>query len=198
MPNIPQLYIISGCNGAGKTTASFTILPEILDCKEFVNADEIARGLSPFQPEKVAIEAGKIMLRRIDELLKEKTDFAIETTLASKTYKNTILSAKKNGYNVTLVYFWLNSVELAQERVKARVKEGGHNIDSEVIYRRYFAGIRNLFDIYLPIVDMAIIYDNSNINHVLAAKKELEKDMEITDNYIFNKILGYYDNAGKK
>ncbi|MDR0829030.1 MAG: zeta toxin family protein [Prevotellaceae bacterium] len=198
MAKTPQLYIISGCNGAGKTTASFTILPEILDCKEFVNADEIARGLSPFQPEKVAIEAGKIMLRRIEELLKEKTNFAIETTLASKTYKNTILSAKKNGYNITLVYFWLNSVELAKERVKTRVKEGGHNIDSEVINRRYFAGIKNLVDIYLPIVDMAMIYDNSNIKHVFVAEKEFEKNIKIIDNQIFNKILEYYDGTSKK
>jgi predicted ABC-type ATPase len=198
MQKTPQLYIISGCNGAGKTTASFTILPKILDCKEFVNADEIARGLSPFQPEKVAIEAGKIMLRRIDELSKEKTNFAIETTLASKTYKNTILSAKTNGYNVTLVYFWLNSVELANERVKTRVKEGGHNIDSKVINRRYFAGIKNLFDIYLPIVDMAIIYDNSTIKHVFVAEKEIEKDIKIIDNKIFNKILECYDSTGTK
>ena len=154
MAKTPQLYIISGCNGAGKTTASYTILPEILECKEFVNADEIARGLSPFQPEKVAIEAGKIMLKRIDELLKEKTNFAIETTLASKTYNHTILSAREKGYNITLIYFWLSSVELAKERVKKRVLEGGHNIESQVIERRYYAGIKNLFDIYLPLVDI--------------------------------------------
>jgi len=198
MTNTPQLYIISGCNGAGKTTASYTILPEILECKEFVNADEIARGLSPFQPEKVAIEAGKIMIRRIDELLREKTNFAIETTLASRTYKNTILSAREKGYNITLVYFWLNNVELAKERVKNRVKEGGHNIDSQVIDRRYYAGIKNLFDIYLPIVDIALIYDNSNIQHIFIAKKEFENDIQIIENQIFNKILEKYDNASKK
>jgi len=198
MIKTPQLYIISGCNGAGKTTASYTILPEILECKEFVNADEIARGLSPFQPEKVAIEAGKIMLRRIDELLREKTNFAIETTLASKTYKNTILTAREKGYNITLVYFWLNNVELARERVKNRVKEGGHNIDSQVIERRYYSGIKNLFDIYLPIVDIALIYDNSNIQHIFIAKKEFENNIQIIENQIFNKILERYDNTGKK
>ena len=198
MTKTPQLYIISGCNGAGKTTASYTILPEILDCKEFVNADEIARGLSPFQPEKVAIEAGKIMLRRIDELLNEKTNFAIETTLASKTYKNTILLAHEKGYNITLVYFWLGSVELAKERVKNRVLEGGHNIEKQVIERRYYAGIKNLFEIYLPIVDMAMIYDNSSIEHILIAEKILNKKVQIVNNQLFNSILEKYDYANKK
>jgi len=198
MIKTPHLYIISGCNGAGKTTASYTILPEILECKEFVNADEIARGLSPFQPEKVAIEAGKIMLKRIEELLREKTNFAIETTLASRTYKNTILSAREKGYNITLIYFWLNNVELAKERVKNRVKEGGHNIENQIIERRYYAGIKNLFDIYLPIVDMALIYDNSNIQHIFIAKKEFENNIQIIESQIFNKILEKYDNTNKK
>ena len=198
MSKTPQLYIISGCNGAGKTTASYTILPEILDCKEFVNADEIARGLSPFQPEKVAIEAGKIMLRRIDELLKDKTNFAIETTLASKTYKNTILSAREKGYNITLLYFWLGSVKLAKERVKNRVLEGGHNIENQTIERRYYAGIKNLFDMYLPITDMAMIYDNSSIQHILMAEKTLNNNIQIADNQLFNKILEKYDYTSKK
>lgn len=113
-----KLYIISGCNGAGKTTASFTILPEILNCKEFVNADEIAKGLSPFQPEKVAFEAGRIMLKRINELISENENFAFETTLSTRSYKNKIIEAKAKGYGVTLLFFWLQSTELAKERVK--------------------------------------------------------------------------------
>lgn len=117
---MPNLYIISGCNGAGKTTASYSVLPDMLDCKEFVNADEIARGLSPFQPDKVAIEAGRIMLNRINELLAKKVDFAFEITLASKSYRNFVKKAQLNGYFVTLVYFWLNSVDLAIERVDRR------------------------------------------------------------------------------
>lgn len=133
---MPNLYIISGCNGAGKTTASFTVLPEMLNCQEFVNADEIARGLSPFQPEKVAVEAGRIMLQRIDELIKKQTDFGIETTLATRSYTQTIKKSKSQGYNITLVYFWLSSPELAIARVKRRVAEGGHNIPEEVIRRR--------------------------------------------------------------
>jgi predicted ABC-type ATPase len=198
MAKASQLYIISGCNGAGKTTASYTILPEILDCKEFINADEIARGLSPFQPEKAAIEAGKIMLKRVGEFLKEKTDFAIETTLASKSYKNIILQAREMGYNITLIYFWLSSVELAKERVKNRVREGGHNISSEVIVRRYYRGLKNLFDIYLPLVDMALLYDNSNAKHLFIAEKEFENDIKIIEKQIFNEILYEYDKAGKE
>ena len=136
-----ELYIIAGCNGAGKTTASFTILPEILDCKEFVNADEIAKGLSPFQPEKVSFEAGRIMLERINDLLDRKENFAFETTLASKSYKSKIFLAREKGYNVTLLFFWLRNVNLAIERVKTRVLEGGHNIEIEVIKRRYINGV---------------------------------------------------------
>ncbi|WP_243718060.1 zeta toxin family protein [Pedobacter changchengzhani] len=102
---MPNLYIISGCNGAGKTTASFTVLPEMLNCREFVNADEIARGISPFNIESVAIQAGKIMLNRIDELLKQRIDFAIETTLTTKSYLNTIKRAKEAGYKISLLYF---------------------------------------------------------------------------------------------
>ena len=169
-----NLYIIAGCNGAGKTTASFTILPEIINCKEFVNADEIARGLSPFQPEKVSFEAGRIMLNRINELLKENKSFAFETTLSTRSYKNKINEAKENGYTITLLFFWLQNIELAKERVRVRVSEGGHNIEPEIIQRRYFNGIKNLFEIYLPIVDGALIFDNSNGKHELLAQKTVD------------------------
>lgn len=164
-----ELYIIAGCNGAGKTTASFTILPEMLDCKEFVNADEIARGLSPFQPEKVSFKAGRIMLERITDLLESKENFAFETTLATKSYRSIISLARADGYNVTLLFFWLQNVNLAIERVKTRVLEGGHNIETEVIERRYKRGIKNLFEIYLPIADEVMIFDNSEGKHELIA-----------------------------
>ena len=118
-----KLYIIAGCNGAGKTTASFTILPEVLDCKEFINADEIAKGLSPFQPESVAVQAGRIMLARMDELLQKGETFAFETTLATKSYKQKIEWAQANGYEVTLLFFWLRNVIMAKERVAQRVSE---------------------------------------------------------------------------
>jgi predicted ABC-type ATPase len=172
-----KLYIISGCNGAGKTTASFNILPELLNCKEFVNADEIARGLSPFQPENVSIEAGRLMLKRIDELINSNQDFSFETTLSTKSFINTIEFAKSKGYYVTLIFFWLESVELAKDRVRKRVSEGGHNIESDVIERRYKAGIKNLFKLYFNKVDSLLIYDNSTAESELIAEKEIEDEL---------------------
>lgn len=187
-------YIVAGCNGAGKTTASFTILPEILDCKEFVNADEIAKGLSPFQPESVAFESGRIMLNRIAELLQENKSFAFETTLSTKSYKSKIIEAKSKGYRVTLLFFWLQNIELAKERVKIRVSEGGHNIESDVIERRYIRGIKNLFDIYLSIVDGALIFDNSEGQHELLADKQIDGILNIKNQAKFNFLKNYYDN----
>lgn len=186
-----NLYIIAGCNGAGKTTASFTILPDILDCKEFVNADEIAKGLSPFQPEKVAFEAGRIMLHRINELLQQNENFAFETTLSTKSYKNKVLEAKNKNYNVTLLFFWLKNPELAKERVKTRVLEGGHNISEDVIERRYTKGIKNLFDIYIPIMDQVLIFDNSEGKHQLIAEKSSTEELNILDEHKFNELKSY-------
>lgn len=159
------MFIISGCNGAGKTTASFSILPEMLNCTEFVNADEIAKGLSPFNPESVAIQAGKIMLARIHELIEQGADFAFETTLATKSHYNLIQEVHERGFFVTLLYFWLSSPDQAVIRVAQRVSEGGHNIPENVIRRRYRAGIRNLFRIYLPVCDYWTIYDSTDINY---------------------------------
>lgn len=122
---MPNLYIIAGCNGAGKTTASYTVLPEMLNCEEFINADEIAKGLSPFNPEKAAIESGRIMLNKIQRLIEAGTDFAFETTLSTKSYVKIIQKAREKGYDITLLFFWLDSIELAIERVKTRVIEGG-------------------------------------------------------------------------
>ena len=190
-----DLYIISGCNGAGKTTASFTILPEILNCKEFVNADEIAKGLSPFQPEKVSIEAGRIMLERINDLLNSQENFAFETTLATRSYRSKIFLAKERGYNVTLLFFWLRNADLAIERVRTRVIEGGHHIETEVIKRRYKNGIKNLFEIYLPIVDEIMIFDNSEGKHDLIAEKTMESEIEVLNKVKFNQLKSYYDES---
>lgn len=187
-----NLYIIAGCNGAGKTTASFTILPDILNCKEFVNADEIAKGLSPFQPEKVSFEAGRIMIRRINELLETKANFAFETTLATKSYKSKVVHAQSKNYTVTLLFFWLQNVDLAIERVKTRVMEGGHNIEVEVIKRRYINGIKNLFDIYLSLVDEVLIYDNSGGIPELIAEKTLESEITVLNESKFNKLKKQY------
>ena len=163
------LYIIAGCNGAGKTTASLTMLPEIWKCKEFVNADEIARGLSPFNPEGVAIQAGRIMLKRIEYLLKEKVTFSIETTLAARTYVQLIKRAKAQGYVVNLLFFWLPSPNMARKRVDKRVAEGGHDIPTEVIKRRYYLGISNFFTLYKDLVDFWTLVDNAgNPRRVIA------------------------------
>ena len=183
-----KLYVIAGCNGAGKTTASFTILPDILSCKEFVNADEIAKGLSPFQPEKVAFEAGRIMIKRINELLDAEQTFAFETTLATKSYRGKIIRAKKQNYNVTLLFFWLENVDLAIERVRTRVLEGGHNIDSDVIKRRYINGIKNLFEIYVDIADEVLIFDNSFGVPELIAEKSVVSEMKILSRIKFNNL----------
>ena len=186
---MPNLYIISGCNGAGKTTASYTVLPDMINCKEFVNADEIARGLSPFQPEKVSIEAGRIMLTRIKDLLKHSIDFAFETTLATKSYAQLIKTAQANGYFVTLLFFWLNTPELAIERVKKRVDSGGHNIPEEIIRRRYIKGIENLNERYLFICDYWMLIDNSEHPMQIIAEGFKNIDNEIYNHLTYNKII---------
>jgi predicted ABC-type ATPase len=184
-----NLYVIAGCNGAGKTTASFSVLPEMLQCKEFVNADEIAKGLSPFQPETVSLEAGRIMLKRIKELVNQNVDFAFETTLASSSYKQLIKEAQADGYLVTLVFFWLNSPELAIKRVKSRVKSGGHNIPEDVILRRYLAGIKNLGKLYLPVCDYWILIDNSEQAYSRIAEGSKTSTISVNNQMIFDKII---------
>lgn len=191
MEQSPQLYFIGGCNGAGKTTASYTVLPEILQCKEFVNADEIARGLSPFNPESMAIEAGKLMLKRINELLHACESFSIETTLSTRSYAKLIKQARAKGYKISLIYFWLNSPELAISRVAQRVRNGGHNIPREVIIRRYQAGINNLFRIYMPIVDYWLLADNSTTPRIIVAEGGRESATEILHVELFNTIQSY-------
>lgn len=162
------MYIVAGCNGAGKTTASFTILPEIMKCEEFINADEIARGLSPFHPESVPIEAGKLMISRITDLMKKGVTFAVETTLSTHSYVNLINKAHKAGYMVELIFLWLSSAEVAVSRVAKRVSEGGHNIPEDVIRRRYVAGIQNMIEVYSQIVDRWVLIDNNTTSVIVA------------------------------
>lgn len=190
---LKRLFIISGCNGAGKTTASYTILPEILNCEEFVNADEIAKGLSPFNPESAAIQAGRLMLERISKLIDQGDDFAFETTLATRSYKNLAQKAKENGYVITLLFFWLRTPDLAVKRVETRVKEGGHNIPEIVIRRRYENGLRNFFGIFEPIVDEWMFIDNSGEPYEIIAQKNTE-DKTIINSYLWNSLLQKYKN----
>ena len=186
-----DLYIISGCNGAGKTTASYTVLPEILQCKEFINADEIAKGLSPFNPESVAIEAGRLMLQRIEYLLERNETFSIETTLATKSYINLVRRAQEKGYRVHLIFFWLETPELAIQRVAERVSKGGHNIPIDIITRRYVAGISNLFNLFMNEVDSWMIYDNSRSPRTFIAKGGRIAEFEVFSELVFNKIKSY-------
>ncbi|MDR2389798.1 MAG: zeta toxin family protein [Tannerellaceae bacterium] len=190
---MPYLYIISGCNGAGKTTASYTILPEMLKCREFVNSDEIAKGLSPFNADSitVAVEAGRIMHRRIKELIAVGETFALETTLATRSVVKLMQEAQEKGYYVTLLYFWLNTPDLAVERVKMRVAAGGHNIAESTIRRRYDSGIRNLFELYLPVSDYWMITDNSMSPMEVIAKGFKNDKKEIYKPTIFNQLEQY-------
>ncbi|MDA3878877.1 MAG: zeta toxin family protein [Prolixibacteraceae bacterium] len=191
-----NLYIISGCNGAGKTTASYTVLPEMLNCEEFVNVDEIAKGLSPFNPDKAAIEAGKLMLKKMHTLIAAKKDFAFETTLSPRSYVNLVQLAHDSGYHITLLFFWLNSVDLAVERVKSRVREGGHDIAEHVIKRRYKTGLINLFQRYIPVCDYWMIFDNSNLKAEFVAEGYLNNGRIIKNNSIFEQIFQTYNNVG--
>ena len=188
---MPNLYIISGCNGAGKTTASYTILPEMLSCNEFVNADEIARGISPFKPESVAIQAGRIMVERVNGLIESETDFALETTLATRTHVNVIELAKEKNYKVTLIFFWLNMPDLAVERVRMRVLSGGHNIEEKTIRRRYEIGIKNLTSLYIPLCEYWMIINNSSIPQELIAEGGTTIETKVYNKSTYNKIINY-------
>ena len=185
---MPRLYIISGCNGAGKTTASYSMLPEMLSCSEFVNSDEFAKSLSPFQPENASIQASRYMLQKIRYLLKRQSDFAVETTLATRTLLKTVRMAQAAGYSVTLLYFWLNSPELAIERVKARVENGGHNIPEETIRRRYKVGVNYFFHHYAPICERWILADNSQTPFRVIAEGSKEDVVNIRDKETYDKI----------
>lgn len=185
---MPRLYIISGCNGAGKTTASYSMLPEMLECSEFVNSDEFAKGLSPFNPEKASIQASRYMLMKIRYLLKKRLDFAVETTLATRTLLKTVRMAQEAGYSVTLLYFWLNSPDLAVARVKARVEAGGHNIPEETIRRRYVVGIDYFFHHYAPVCERWILADNSQIPFRVIAEGSKGTVTNIRDMAAYNRI----------
>jgi len=193
-----NLYVISGCNGAGKTTASLSILPEILDCHEFVNADMIAYGLSPLNVSGVAMQAGRIMLQRIKDLMNENKDFAFETTLATRSYVNLIAEARAKNYKISLLFFWLYSPEQAKERVAQRVLNGGHNIEDEVVERRYHRGIKNFFELYSPICDHWILIDNSNFNAEIIAQGGQKLKEKIILPKAYNKVKSQQDERSLK
>jgi predicted ABC-type ATPase len=191
---MPQLFILAGCNGAGKTTTAKILLPQFLGGIEFVNADIIAAKLNPDFPESVAFQAGRIMLERVDVLLSEKSSFALETTLATKSYVGLTKKAQSLGYEVVLMYFWLESYDMALKRVAKRVREGGHFIPDEDVKRRYEGGIRNLVDLFIPVVTHWSIYDNSDYNFrvpKLIARDEEDGTITIEQPEIWTKIKSY-------
>jgi predicted ABC-type ATPase len=165
----------------------------MIGCKEFVNSDEIAKGLSPFNADSiaVAVEASRIMYKRIRELISMQKTFALETTLASRSIAKLLQGAQDKGYYVTLLYFWLNTPDLAVERVKNRVAAGGHNVSETTIRRRYRTGIQNLFELYMPICDYWMITDNSLSPIEIIAKGGKDGKKEIFNAVIYNKLETY-------
>ena len=157
----PKLYVIAGPNGSGKTTFAEKFLPNYADCFEFINADMIAKGLSPFTPSRVAVKAGKILLEQIADCSRRKADFAFETTLAGKTYAKLFEEMKLKGYELHLFFLWLPAVKLALARIADRVRKGGHDIPERDVRRRFARGLRNLFHTYGSLFDTWSVFDNS-------------------------------------
>jgi len=156
-----NVYIVAGPNGAGKTTFAQRFLPGYANCQEFVNADLIAAGLSPFNPESLAIQAGRLMLERIETLARTRVDFGFETTLAGRGYVPLLNRLRDEGYRVHLFFLWLPSPDLALSRVQDRVRAGGHGVPAEVVKRRFARGLSNFFHVYMPLLDSWMILDNS-------------------------------------
>ena len=159
-----NLVVIGGSNGSGKSTTAPKLLRDTLRVDEFINADDIATGLSAFRPERVAFAAGRIMLRRVQELAATKTDFALESTLSSRSLAPWIARMRADGYVFHLIYLWLSDADLAVRRVAERVRRGGHNVPEDIVRRRYARSLSNFFNIYRPIADSWLMLDNSVIN----------------------------------
>jgi len=161
--HVPNIVVLAGPNGAGKSTTGPALLRDTFGITEFVNADTIAQGLSAFDPEGVAIDAARVMLTRMHELADEQADFAFETTLSSRTFASWLADLRKTGYQIHVIFLWLPSEDLALERVAARVRMGGHDVPEGVVRRRYRSGLRNFLDLYRPLADTWLLYDNSQV-----------------------------------
>ena len=173
--------MIGGPNGAGKTSAALELVPRELDIREFVNADEIARGLSPFNPEGAALAAGRLMIERIRALVRSGESFAFETTCAGRVYAPWLRECQERGWRVTLVFLWLPTPEAALDRVARRVREGGHYIPQNVVIKRWRAGVANMRHLYLPLSDIAAIHDNSDATRVLIAERAPDVPLVVHD-----------------
>lgn len=186
MSSSPNVYVVAGPNGAGKSTFARLFLPEYADCKEFVNADLIAAGLSPFNPESLAIQAGRLMLERIETLAEARVDFGFETTLAGRSLTVLLRRLKKAGYRIHLFFLWLPDPEIALLRIDERVHSGGHSVPEEVVRRRFSRGIINLFQLYVPLLDSWLVFDNADEPKLVAFC--LGKNRYIFDSEIFGRI----------
>ena len=183
----PHLYIVAGPNGAGKTTFAREFLPTYAQCKEFINADLIAGGLSPFSPEAAAMRAGRLLLEQIRLLASRQSDFGFETTLSGVTYAALLRRLKAQGYRIQLFFLWIPTVEIALARILDRVKRGGHDIPEHVVRRRFHKGLRNLFTLYRPMLDSWMLFDNSNMVPRLIAREELG-ERQVFDPKVFERI----------
>ena len=184
----PTCYIIAGPNGAGKTTFALRYLPETTGCRNFINADLIADGLSPLDPERVQLEAGKTLLREIKNKVKQGVDFAFETTLSGRSYTRLLKDLHSKGWKIVLFYLWIPSAEFSRLRVRQRVEAGGHNIPSEAIARRYRRTVANFIDIFIPLCDKVMCYDNSMPEPLLVFALE-EGNRTIFNESLYQAIL---------
>ena len=176
-----DVIVIGGPNGAGKSTLANRTIPAPLGVRHFLNADEIARGLSPYDPDSAAIPAGRLLIKTIDDLMRAGESFAFETTCAGRGHLERLRACRAAGYRMTLIFLWLPSAEAALARVAQRVAHGGHGIPKEVVVRRYAGGIRNMRHDYLKLADVALVYDNSERGRVLIAEKQIDSSLIVYD-----------------
>jgi predicted ABC-type ATPase len=184
----PSVVVLAGPNGAGKSTVAPALLQGALAVDEFVNADVIARGLSGFEPDRVAIAAGRIMLARLKDLATRRADFAFETTLATRSFAPWLRDLRLAGYDVHLLFLWLSSADLAIARVADRVGIGGHHVAEEVVRRRYATGIRNLFRFYQPVATTWTVYNNSGPEPVRVAEGVASETIGIYDQRVWQTL----------
>lgn len=182
-----NLYIISGPNGSGKTTFARKFLPKYAKCRNFVNADLIAQGLSPFSPGAAAVKAGRLVLEQIHSLALKNVDFALETTLAGKSYIKFLTALKKEGYVISIFFLWIPNAELALSRIKDRVAFGGHDVPAIDVRRRFQRGICNFFEYYKPLSDTWMLFNNADAIPRLIAREKSGK-AEVVDKGLFEKI----------
>jgi len=183
-----NVYIIAGPNGSGKTTFARKFLPDYVKCPNFINADLIAQGLSPFSPRSAAIKSGKLVLQQIREFTESGVDFAFESTLAGKLYVNLFKELKAKGYKLHLFFLWIPDSQLAIARIKDRVAEGGHHVPTEDVKRRFDRSISNFFKMYRPLLDSWMFFNNAGIKPALIAKKN-NSSIDIVDDGLFNQIV---------